>query len=161
MFPVKRALSLSALIAAGLSATVYAQSAAPASPRAAQQKPTDASQVADTSSPHQIQLDDKHRVITAGGFVKTGPVVFEDISEKSGLATWTHNMGTPAKDYIIETKGSGVGLIDYDNDGWLDIYLVNGSTFDALAGKEPRRRMPRSSITITTAHSPTSPPKRA
>ena len=41
-------------------------------------------------------------------------------------------MGTPAKDYIIETKGSGVGLIDYDNDGWLDIYIVNGSTLDAL-----------------------------
>ena len=31
---------------------------------------------------------------------------------------------------------SGVGLIDYDNDGWLDIYLVNGSTYDALDGKE-------------------------
>ena len=41
-------------------------------------------------------------------------------------------MGTPEKNYIIETKGSGVGLIDYDNDGWLDIYVVNGSTVDAL-----------------------------
>ena len=45
-------------------------------------------------------------------------------------------MGTPAKTYIVETKGSGVGLIDYDNDGWLDIYVVNGSTFNALDGKE-------------------------
>ena len=45
-------------------------------------------------------------------------------------------MGTPRKKYIIETNGSGVGLIDYDNDGWLDIYVVNGSTFDALDGKE-------------------------
>jgi hypothetical protein len=45
-------------------------------------------------------------------------------------------MGTPEKKYIIETNGSGVGLIDYDNDGWLDIYIVNGSTFDALDGKE-------------------------
>src|SRR4029077_14469336 len=100
---------------------------------AAQQPPSGAG---DTSSPHQIQLDDKHRVITAGGFVKTGPVVFEDVSEKAGLTKWTYKMGTPAKDYIIETKGSGVGLIDYDNDGWLDIYLVNGSTIDALPGKE-------------------------
>ena len=70
--------------------------------------------------------------ITAGGFVKTGPVVFEDISEKAGLTKWTYKMGTPAKDYIIETKGSGGGLIDYDNDGWLDIYIVNGSTVVAV-----------------------------
>jgi len=33
-------------------------------------------------------------------------------------------MGTPEKKYILEADGSGVGLIDYDNDGWLDIYLV-------------------------------------
>ena len=136
MFPVKRALGLSALVAVGLSATVYAQTATPPATPAAQQKPADSSQAADTSSPHQIQLDDQHRVITAGGFVKTGPVIFEDISEKAGLTRWTYKMGTPAKDYIIETKGSGVGLIDYDNDGWLDIYIVNGSTVDALSGKE-------------------------
>ncbi len=68
--------------------------------------------------------------------MKTGPVVFEDISEEAGLTKWTHKMGTPEKTYLVETKGSGIGLIDYDNDGWLDIYVVNGSTFDALDGKE-------------------------
>ena len=88
-----------------------------------------------TSSPHPIQLDAQHRPITAGGFVKDGPIVFEDATLKSGLAAWTHTMGTPAKDYIVETKGSGVALLDYDNDGWLDIYIVNGSTFAALDGK--------------------------
>lgn len=36
---------------------------------------------------------------------------------------------------ILEAKGPGVCLLDYDRDGWLDIYLVNGSTYDALAGK--------------------------
>jgi enediyne biosynthesis protein E4 len=90
----------------------------------------------ETASPHPLQMDEQHRPITAGGFVKSGPIVFEDISEKAGLTKWTHKMGTPAKTYIVETKGSGVGLIDYDNDGWLDIYIVNGSTFNALDGKE-------------------------
>ncbi len=136
MFPVKRALGISALVATGLSATVYGQSAATTNPPSTQQKPAETSPAPDTSSPHQVQLDDQHRVITAGGFVKTGPIVFQDVSEKAGLTKWTHKMGTPAKDYIIETKGSGVCLLDYDNDGWLDIYIVNGSTVDALSGKE-------------------------
>ncbi len=80
--------------------------------------------------------DDKKRPITAGGFVEKGPVVFEDASKASGLARWSHVMGTLQKKYILETDGSGVGLIDYDNDGWLDIYLVNGSTYDALSDKK-------------------------
>ncbi len=88
-----------------------------------------------TGGIHAAVLDSQHRPITAGGFVKSGPVIFEDISQQAGLDTWKHTMGTPEKNYIIETNGSGVGLIDYDNDGWLDIYLVNGSTPDALAGK--------------------------
>jgi hypothetical protein len=90
----------------------------------------------DTGPPHPAQFDAERRPITAGGFVANGPVVFEDISEKAGLTHWTHKMGTKEKKYIIETNGSGIGLIDYDNDGWLDIYVVNGSTFDALDGKE-------------------------
>ncbi len=89
-----------------------------------------------TGPPQPAQFDEQHRPITAGGFVKTGPVIFEDISEQAGLTHWTHKMGTKEKKYIIETNGSGVCLIDYDNDGWLDIYVVNGSTFDALDGKE-------------------------
>ena len=79
--------------------------------------------------------DAENRPITAGGFVKSGPVVFIDDTHKAGLDVWTHKMGTPQKKYIIETNGSGVCLLDYDNDGWLDIYLVNGSTYNALDGK--------------------------
>jgi enediyne biosynthesis protein E4 len=80
-------------------------------------------------------LDSEKRPITAGGFVKTGPIVFRDISEKAGLTSWHHTMGTAKKRFIIEATGSGVALLDYDNDGWLDIYLVNGSTYEALDGK--------------------------
>ncbi len=85
---------------------------------------------------HEPRYDDHGRVITAGGFVDHGPVVFQDITKAAGLGNWRHVMGGPEKTFILESNGSGVGLIDYDNDGWLDIYLVNGSTFAALEGKE-------------------------
>jgi hypothetical protein len=81
--------------------------------------------------------DAENRPITAGGFVDSGPVVFQDVSKQAGLTAWRHTMGTPEKQYILESIGSGVALLDYDNDGWLDIYVVNGSTYAALDGKEP------------------------
>ncbi len=80
--------------------------------------------------------DEQRRPITAGGFVDKGTVVFQDITKAAGLSGWIHKMGVPEKKFIVETNGSGVALIDYDNSGWLSIYLVNGSTFDALDGKE-------------------------
>jgi hypothetical protein len=84
--------------------------------------------------------DAHNRPITAGGFVDGAPVVFEDVTVKSGLGAFHHRCGTPEKQTIVEVDGSGVALIDYDNDGWLDIYLLNGSTFAALKGKEAAPR---------------------
>lgn len=81
--------------------------------------------------------DEQHRAITAGGIVDHGPIVFADISKQSGIGSWVHTMGSPEKKFIVETNGSGVCLIDYDHDGWPDIYLVNGATFDSLDGKQP------------------------
>ncbi len=80
--------------------------------------------------------DAENRPITAGGFVDSGAIVFQDVSKQAGLTGWRHKMGGAEKRYILETPGSGVALLDYDNDGWLDIYLVNGSTYDALDGKQ-------------------------
>ncbi len=88
-----------------------------------------------TGGAHPPVLDAQHRPITAGGLVKSGPIVFQDVAAKAGLATWSHHMGSPSKPYILDSIGSGVALLDYDNDGWLDIYFVNGSTIDAAAGK--------------------------
>ncbi len=80
--------------------------------------------------------DELKRPITAGGFVDKGTVVFQDVTKAAGLSGWRHKMGVPEKQFIVETNGSGVCLVDFDNDGWQDLYLVNGSTFNALDGKE-------------------------
>jgi hypothetical protein len=144
MFQSLRTTTLLGLLAAGLPALVFSQATGPGAPPGQQtEKPGEGAQAAATGGEqtgatnggHPLQLDAQHRPITEGGFVKSGPVIFEDASEKAGLTHWTHKMGAPAKSYLIETKGSGVGLVDYDNDGWLDIYVVNGSTVDAMTGK--------------------------
>ena len=62
-------------------------------------------------------------------------MIFIDDAERAGLTTWHHTAGTPEKHFILEANAAGVALLDYDNDGWLDIYMVNGSTYDALNGK--------------------------
>jgi hypothetical protein len=93
-----------------------------------------------TGAPHQAVKDAQMRPITAGGFVDGAPVVFVDITHEAGLDKFHHRSGEPGKTTILETPGSGVALLDYDNDGWLDIYLLNGSTIAALKGKQPAPR---------------------
>ena len=55
------------------------------------------------------------------------PVQFIDVAERAGLNVQNVWGGVEHKRVIIETKGSGIAFFDYDNDGWLDIYLTNGS----------------------------------
>jgi len=55
---------------------------------------------------------------------------FEDIAEKAGLTMTNVFGGVDTKKYIIETTGTGIAIFDYDNDGWLDIFIVNGTTLD-------------------------------
>ncbi len=59
-----------------------------------------------------------------------GPI-FTDITEPAGLSRALNVSGSPdRKEFILEEMGCGVALFDYDNDGWLDIFLVNGSSFE-------------------------------
>lgn len=130
------------IVLAAASRGLLAQSTSPDSHTADTQsdKPREGGQPSavggvNTGGAHAAVLDSEHRPITAGGFVKDGFVLFKDIARQAGLTSWKHVMGTPEKKFIIEANGSGVCLLDYDNDGWLDIYLVNGSTYDAESGK--------------------------
>ena len=60
-----------------------------------------------------------------------GTVVFTDVTAAAGLSKALNVSGSPAdKQFLLEEMGGGVALFDYDNDGWLDIFLVNGSSFD-------------------------------
>jgi hypothetical protein len=93
-----------------------------------------------TGAAHAAIKDSQSRPITAGGFVDNAPVVFTDITTQAHLDNFHHHSGTAKKESIIETPGSGVALLDYDNDGWLDIYLLNGSTIAAFQGNEPPPR---------------------
>lgn len=69
-------------------------------------------------------------------------VAFEDVAAKVGL-TARHVTGPDLdKKYIIETTGSGVALFDYNNDGWLDVFLVNGTTLEGFPkGQEPTNHL--------------------
>src|SRR5215472_15203126 len=69
--------------------------------------------------------------------VHPGPAWFVDVAGSAGLRMKNVNGGADTKKYIIETTGSGVAILDYDNDGWPDIFLVNGTTLDAGSEKNP------------------------
>ena len=66
-----------------------------------------------------------------------GTIRFEDIAAKAGLNFTTQNSASPNKNQI-ETMVAGVALLDYDGDGWLDIYLVNGAAIPSLKKESPK-----------------------
>ena len=69
---------------------------------------------------------------------------FTDIAEKAGLAVTNVFGGLDSKKYIIETTGTGVAIFDYDNDGWPDIFIVNGTTLEGFpTGKSPTNQLYR------------------
>ena len=59
------------------------------------------------------------------------PIVFTDVTARAGLLSAKNICGSATnKQYLLEEMGCGVALFDYDNDGWLDIFLVNGTSLE-------------------------------
>ncbi len=71
-----------------------------------------------------------------------GKINFVDRAREAGLDFVNVFGGTKAKRYLLETTGSGIAWIDYDRDGYPDLFLVNGTTIEGFpAGQEPSNRL--------------------
>jgi len=77
-------------------------------------------------------------LLFSGGQGSSGPtsIQFQEIAEKAGLRFTTANSPTTNKNQI-ETMVAGVALLDYDRDGYLDVYLVNGAAIPSLKKDSP------------------------
>ena len=72
--------------------------------------------------------------LLAGDGSKPFPVQFRDVTGQAGLS-FEHNNGAFGKKYLPETMGSGVAFLDYDNDDWQDILLINGKDWPGRKGR--------------------------
>src|SRR5271166_4666817 len=57
-------------------------------------------------------------------------VDFRDVAEQAGVTGMNVTGGSDRKKYILESTGAGVAIFDFDNDGLMDLFLVNGTTLD-------------------------------
>ena len=64
---------------------------------------------------------------------------FEEVSSSSSGINWVHTAGKSTEKYLPETTGAGCAIFDFDNDGWMDIYLVNSGECDFFKPPKPLR----------------------
>jgi len=70
---------------------------------------------------------------------KTSTPTFEEIPAATSGIHWVHTAGKSAHKYLPETSGAGCAFLDFDNDGWMDIYLVNSGSSDFYTPPHPLR----------------------
>lgn len=65
--------------------------------------------------------------------------LFEEVTPASSGINWAHTAGKSKMKYLPESSGAGCAFLDYDNDGWMDIYLVNSGKCDFYDPPQPLR----------------------
>ena len=71
--------------------------------------------------------------------VRPGGPIFEEITPQVSGITWVHENAMSSERYLPETLGPGCAFFDYDNDGWMDLYLVNSGPSDFYKPSTPLR----------------------
>src|SRR6266568_5434985 len=69
----------------------------------------------------------------------TGAPLFREVAPSSSGINWVHENAMSDNRYLPETLGPGCAFLDYDNDGWIDIYLVNSGPCDFFTPNPPLR----------------------
>ncbi len=87
-----------------------------------------------------------------------GPIQLADVTKKTGIQ-FVHTDGSSGRRFIIEPMSAGLALFDYDNDGWIDIYFLNGAPLPGTKVTTPPKTA--SIATTETGRLPTSRMKRA
>src|SRR5689334_10769895 len=64
---------------------------------------------------------------------------FSEVPPSASGITWTHTSGLSPEKYLPQSTGAGCAFLDYDNDGWMDIYLVNSGKCDIFTPTQPLR----------------------
>jgi len=80
-----------------------------------------------------------HSELRKGQATMAPPLTFVEVPASASKITWTHDNGRSETHHLPETCGGGGLFFDYDNDGWMDIYLVNSGPSDFYTPKKPIR----------------------
>ncbi len=98
----------------------------------------------------EMQLTRRDLLLLGAGWGALGPVgqrgdrdsskpLFQEVPTSSSGIEWVHDNAMSPEHYLPETMGPGCAFLDYDNDGWMDIYLVNSGPCDFWKPKKPIR----------------------
>ena len=80
-------------------------------------------------------------ICRGGKLLRAAPAgpIFEEIPPETSGITWVHENAKSPERYLPESLGPGCAFLDYDNDGWMDIYLVNSGPSDFYTPKQALR----------------------